>query len=53
MKNIIENTIKILASKSEQAEHPIDAMQYAQAALNFAQTAATMDLIRRNNETEK
>jgi hypothetical protein len=39
METAIENAIKALAAKAENATAPHEAMQFAQAALNLAHTA--------------
>lgn len=42
METVIEKAIKALAEKAKVAGDACDAMQYTQAALNMAQTAATL-----------
>ena len=44
MKDAIETAIKKLAEKSKDAEGPNAAMQFAQAALNLAQTLGTLGI---------
>ncbi len=43
MKDATESAVKALAKKSQEAEKPGDAMQFAQAALNLAHVLATLD----------
>ena len=45
MKDAIEAAIKALADKSKDAETPHGAMQFAQAALNLAQTLEALESI--------
>ena len=42
METAIETAIKALATKAENAPLPHEAMQFAQAALNLAHTAAVL-----------
>ena len=47
MKDVIEAAIKKLADKAKDAETPHGAMQFAQAALNLAQTLGTLESTKR------
>jgi len=47
MKDAIETAIKELAKKAEKEETPHGAMQFAQAALNLAQTLGTLESTKR------
>jgi len=47
MKETIEAAIKKLADKSEKADKACDAMQFAQAALNLAQSFGTLEAIKK------
>jgi len=47
MKEAIETAVKKLADKAETADKPLDAMQFAQAALNLAQAFGTLGTAKR------
>lgn len=53
MKTIIETAVKALATKAENAPHPHEAMNFAQAALNLTHAYATLEGVQRENEAKK
>ena len=53
MKTVIENAVKALAAKAENAPQPHEAMNYAQAALNLTHAYATLEGVRHANEAKK